>query len=315
MADYQKIIELRPEMADFFESRRKIGLRGDVLTYWPNMRNDSFTIDGAGFRHSRFKGVDLSLSDCLRSDRFGIVLGASHLFGFGVAGNENTLPSLLAERFGIPFANAALPGGNSRNLHALLLGLVSSTKQPPAVVLMANGGDLAGFCESSLADPIFGSPNRSQLKTVQSGADNADAEKNFPHMLAFSAMWTSAVATLCRRRRIPFVLLHQSTFFEKTKPTKLELECGLGEALHPRQELQFANHRKFNERFFARRRALAEALGVPLAGAPTDSIGFIDEFHCDKDGVRVMAEAVGDAVAPLLGGEKLEAAAAASAAV
>ena len=60
MADYQKIIELRPEMADFFESRRKIGLRGDVLTYWPNLRNDSFTTDSAGFRHSRFKGKDLS---------------------------------------------------------------------------------------------------------------------------------------------------------------------------------------------------------------------------------------------------------------
>lgn len=315
MADYQKIIELRPEMADFFESRRKIGLRGDVLTYWPNTRNDSFTTDSAGFRHSRFNGKDLSLSECIHSDRFGIVLGASHLFGFGVAGNENTLPSLLAERFGFPFANAALPGGNSRNLHSLLLGLLSSTRQAPAIVLMANGGDLAGFCESSLADPIFGSPNRSQLKTVQSNADNADAEKNFPHMLTFSAMWTSAVATLCRRRRIPFVLLHQSTFFEKTKPTKLELECGLGEALHPRQELQFANHRKFNERFYARRKGLAEALGVPLAGAPTDAIGFIDEFHCDKEGLRVIAEAVGDAAAPLLGGEKLEVAATAPEAV
>ena len=313
MADYQKILELRPEMAAFFESRRNIGLRGDVLTYWPNMRNDSFTIDSAGFRHSRFKGKDLSLADCMHSDRFGIVLGASHLFGFGVAGNENTLPSLLAERFGFPFANAALPGGNSRNLHSLLLGLLSGTRQAPAIVLMANGGDLAGFCESSLADPIFGSPNRSQLKTIQANADNADAEKNFPSMLTFSAMWTSAVASLCRSRGIPFVLLHQSTFFEKTKPTKLELQCGLGEAFHPRQELQFANHRKFNERFYARRKALAEALGVTLASAPTDSISFIDEFHCDKDGFRVIAEAVGDAVAPLLGGEKAKIAATAPA--
>ena len=315
MADYQKIIELRPEMADFFESRRKIGLRGDVLTYWPNLRNDSFTTDSAGFRHSRFKGKDLSLAECIHSDRYGIVLGASHLFGFGVAGNEHTLPSLLAERFGFPFGNAALPGGNSRNLHSMLVGLLSGAKEVPAIVLLANGGDLAGFCESSLADPIFGSPNRSQLKTVQTNADNADAEKNFPSMLAFSTMWTSAVAQLCRRRLIPFALLHQSTFFEKTKPTEMELQCGLGEALHPRQELQFANHRKFNERFFARRKGVAETLGVPLAGAETDAITFIDEFHCDRDGIRVIADAVGDAVATLLGGEKTKVAAPAPAAV
>ena len=67
MANYEKIMELRPEMADFFENRRKIGLRGDVLTYWPNIRNDSFTTDSAGFRHSTFNGETLSVSDCLRS--------------------------------------------------------------------------------------------------------------------------------------------------------------------------------------------------------------------------------------------------------
>ncbi|HET7606855.1 MAG TPA: hypothetical protein VFK28_12400 [Sphingomicrobium sp.] len=318
MANYQKIIELRPEMADFMENRRKIALRGDVLTYWPNTRTGSFTTDSAGFRHSTFKGKTLSLSDCIHSDRYGIALGASNLFGFGVGGNENCMPSLFAERFGFPFANAAMPGANSRNLHSLLVGLIAGTKKPPAVVILSNGGDLAGFCESSLADPIFGSPNRAQLKSIRTSGDNADPEKNFPSLLAFSAMWTSAVARVCRLNRIPLVLVHQSTFFEKTKPTAIELECGLGEVFHPSQELQFANHRKFDEPFYANRRAFAENRGIAIAGAATDDIGFIDEFHCDKDGFRVVAKAVGDKVETVLdakppGGQVKEPAAATAA--
>jgi hypothetical protein len=300
MANYEKIMELRPEMADFFENRRKIGLRGDVLTYWPNIRNDSFTTDSAGFRHSTFNGKTLSVSDCLRSDRYGIALGASNLFGFGVAGNENILASLLAERFGFPFANAAMPGANSRNLHSLLVGLIAGAKRPPAVVVLSNGGDLSGFCESSLADPIFGSPNRSQMKSVQKNADSGDANKNFPSLLAFSTLWTSAVARVCRISGVPFVMIHQSTFFEKTEPNELEIECGLGEPFHPSQEQQFANHRGFDERFYANRHAFAETRGIAIAGAATDDIGFIDEFHCDKDGVRVVAQAVGDNVESLL---------------
>ena len=303
MADYQKIVELRPEMADFLENRRKIGIRGDVLTYWPNSGNDSFTTDSAGFRHSTLGGQTYSLSDCLHSESYGIVLGASNLFGFGVAGNENCLPSLLAERFGFPFANAALPGGNSRNLHSLLLGLLVGTRQAPAVVVHSNGGDLAGFCESSLCDPIFGSPNRSQMKSIQEDGGSADPERNFPNLPTFSAMWTSAVARLCRRRGIPFVMLHQATAFEKTSLSPLEQECRLGEAVHPSQQTQFANHRKYNEPFYEKRTALANALGVPLAGAPVDKISFIDEFHCDKDGFQVVAKAVGDTIEQLLGSD------------
>ena len=300
MADYKKIIELRPEMADFMANRRKIALRGDVLTYWPNMQTASFTTDSAGFRHSSFKGKDLSLADCIHRDRYGIVLGASNLFGFGLAGNENCLPSLLAERFGFPFANAAMPGANSRNLHSLLVGLIANAKFAPAVVVLSNGGDLAGFCESSLADPIFGSPNRAQLKSIRTNDDNADPEKNFPSLLAFSTMWSSAIARACRLNGVPFLLLHQSTYFEKKRPTATELKCRLGEVTHPSQELQFANHRRFNERFYRNRYAFAESRNIPIAGADTDDIGFIDEFHCDEDGFRAVAQAVGEKIETLL---------------
>jgi hypothetical protein len=301
MANYQKIMQLRPEMADFFRNRHLIGSRGDVLAYWANTRCDSFSIDASGFRHSTFGGKDYSVADCLQGSRYGIVLGASNLFGFGVAGNENCLASLLAERFGFPFANAAMPGGNSRNLHSLLVGLIVGAPQPPAVVVHSSGGDLANFCESSVADPIFGSPNRTQLKALEESGVVSNPDENFPRVLAFTCLWTSALATVCRVYGAGLVLVHQSTFFEKTKPTPVELECGLGEPPHPKQERQFANHRKYNEPFFAKRKSIAEQLGIPLAGwGLTDQLGFLDEFHCDRDGIRLMSQAVGDKIEPLL---------------
>ena len=302
MANYKKIVELRPEMADFFGNRRLIAYRGDVLSYWANTRTDSFSTDPGGFRHSTLGGKEYSVADCVQSDRYGIVLGASNLFGFGVAGNENTMASLLAERFGFPFANAAMPGGNSRNLHSLLVGLLAAGGKPPAVVVHSSGGELANFCESGLADPIFGSPNRSQLKSVrEQGPLHSNADQNFPRLLAFTALWFSALATVCRVYKSPFVMVHQSTFFEKKNPTKLEVECGLGEPFHPSQKDQFANHRKFDGPFYEKRRSVAEKLGVPLAGwGLTEDITFMDEFHGDLEGTRLITRAVGDLIEPLL---------------
>jgi hypothetical protein len=304
MSDYKKIVELRPEMADFFGNRRLIAFRGDVLSYMANVRSDSFSTDASGFRHSTLGGREYSVADCIQSERYGIVLGASNMFGFGIAGNENTVASLLSERFGFPFANAAMPGGNSRNLQALLVGLVAAAGTPPAVVVHSSGGELANFCESGLADPIFGSPNRPLLKTLKEAGPNPEPEENLPRLLAFTGLWCSALATLCKAYKAGLVLVHQSTFFEKAKPTELELECGLGEPFHQSQAVQFANHRKFDRRFYERRKAIADTLGLPLAGWDmAGELTFMDEFHVDAEGMKAMSQAIGDEVETLLSTE------------
>jgi hypothetical protein len=302
MADYEKIIARRPEVADFIRARRSIRYRGEVLAYGANFRCDAFSTDAAGFRHSTLRDKTYSVADCISARRYGLVLGASNSFGFGLAGNENCMASLLAERFGFPFGNVTLPGANSRNLHAQLLAIVARSKSPPAAVVFSSGGDLATFCESSLADPVFGSPNRGQLKSAaKEGSPKPNAARNLPNMLAFTSLWISAVAMLCRRSKVALVLVHQTTFFEKTKPSQYERECALGEPSSPRQERQFANHRAFDESFHERRKAVCDRLGIPLAGQGlTDRLGFIDEFHCDRDGTRLLSEVVGDAVEPLL---------------
>src|SRR3954454_10423846 len=158
MANYQNIVRLRPEVREFIRNRRWVH-RGDVISYGPDIRCDSFSTDGAGFRHSVFNGETLSVRDCVRRERYGIVLGPSNVYGFGLAGNENTMPSLLAERFGFPFGNVGFPEGNSRSLFGILMAAVARAQTPPAAVVHISGGDFTNFCYSGIADPVFGSPN------------------------------------------------------------------------------------------------------------------------------------------------------------
>ena len=300
MADQSKVLEHYPEMADFRLSEL-IALRGDVLAYRANLSRGAFTTDAQGFRHSTFQGKQLSVADCLQSDRYGLVLGPSTFFGVGIAGNENCIASLLGERFGFPFANAAMPGGNSRTLNALLTGLIAAARHPPAVVVLSNGGDLANFCEALTADPIFGSPNRMQVKQNLGKAPGTNAEANLPQFLTFTSLWTSATARLCRAYKTDLVLVHQSIFFEKSKPSPVELECALGQPARGGHEGLFERFKKFGPPFYARRQELTKALGIPLAGLGLgQKLTFVDEFHLDRDGTRLLTDDIAKKIEPLL---------------
>ena len=301
MADYPKIMELCPEVADFLNFQSTIGHRGDVLSYAANIQCPSFSTDSHGFRHSVLDGSSLSFLDCIHSERYGVVLGASNSFGFGVAGNENTMASLLAERFGFPFANCAMPGANSRNLTSLLMALFAGGGPHPSVVVLSNGGDLGNFCDAGTADAVFGSPNRTQLiADFRDGRVAPDPEPYWPHLVKFTALWAAMIARLCRGQKTQLVMVHQSTFFEKATPSAREREFRLGEPFNVHHERMFANHRRFNEKFYATRKALADRLEIPLAGWEAgEELGFIDEFHLDRESARRLSDKVGDAIEKL----------------
>jgi len=41
---------------------------------------------------------------------------------------------------------------------------------------------------------------------------------------------------------------------------------------------------------------------LPIPGwGLTDQLGFVDEFHCDEAGIRVLSEPLGEAIDQLLG--------------
>ena len=136
MANYQQIVRLRPEIRAFIRHRRWVH-RGDVIAYGANTSCDAFSTDGAGFRHSTLAGRTLAVADVVKADRYGLVMGPSNVYGFGLAGNEHTIPSLLAEKFGFPFANIGLPEGNSRSLFSLLMATIARAPRRPSAGLLA----------------------------------------------------------------------------------------------------------------------------------------------------------------------------------
>jgi hypothetical protein len=301
MANYPAIIHLRPEVRTFIRNRIWVH-RGDVIAYGPNIRCDAFSTDAMGFRHSTFGGETLSVADCTERERYGLVLGPSSVYGFGLAGNENTMPSLLAERFGFPFANVGFPEGNSRSLFGMLLAIIARAPNPPAAVVHISGGDFTNFCYSGIADPVFGSPNLKQInQAIEERGGRPPAGGQIQPLLAFTSLWIRAVAELCRGRKIPLVLGDDTTFFEKSEPNEIERESELGTPLNPAQKLQFATHRKFVLDYHSRRKSVADALKVPLAGpGKVNTLGFIDEFHYDRDGTRALCDDFARGIEPLL---------------
>lgn len=301
MANLRTLMRLRPEYGAFHNQRNLVH-RGDVVVFRPNIRTNYFSTDPTGFRHSTLSGAALGVGDALKRDRYGIVLGSSHIFGLGIVGNENTLPSVLSDRFGIPFANVSMPEGNSRNLFSLLHAFIIRAGRPPAVVIHFSGGDFTNFCMGGTADSVFGSPNLKQIGNASERAPSyPPSEKVAPALLAFTSLWTRSILQLCRARRIPVILGNDTTFFEKDEPSEYERQCELGTSFNPLQDHWFPTHKKFIAQFLARRRSIADNLGVPVAG-PTSSndIGFIDEFHYDADGARTLANDVAKAIEPLL---------------
>jgi lysophospholipase L1-like esterase len=309
MANYQAIVRQRPEVRDFIRHRRWVH-RGEVVVYGANTRCPSFSTDMLGFRHSVFSGETLSVADCLQRERYGVVLGSSHLYGFGLAGNENTIPSILGEQFGFPFANVSMPEASSRNLFSQLLAFIVRAKRPPSAVILMSGGDFTSFCFTSIADPVFGSPNLKQMQDATRERRSPPApDASFQALLAYTSLWSRSIAQLCQAQGIPFLFASDTTFFEKAEPSALEQACDLGVPSGDGQARQFATHKKYFKDFCARREAISAALRVPLAGpGPSNGLTFVDEFHYDRAGTRALADDYAAALEALLRGKSGKAA-------
>lgn len=293
MSDLGTLMRMRPSYGAF-HNQRNIVHRGEIVSFRPKIRHEHFSTDSFGFRKSSLGGKSMSVKEALDSPRYGLVLGSSHIFGLGTRGDENTLPSLLGERFGFPFANVSLPEGNSRNLFSLLNGYLMRNANAPAIVLHFSGGDFTSFCYGGYADSVFGSPNLKQVgNTSKAAAEYPPAASTFPALLAFTTLWTRSIIQLCRARHVPVVLGHDTTFFEKGSANDVEAACKLGEPLNPLQKRWFPVHHTYFPQFSERRGQIAGNQKVRLVGTGiAEQLSFIDEFHYDEAGTRLIADAV-----------------------
>ena len=303
------MMKLKPGFRVFMDSRY-LAHRGDVVVFRPGTHNDHYSVDSAGFRHSVFGGETLAVRDVIQRERYGVVLGSSHIFGLGTSGNQCTLPSLLGERFGFPFANVSLPEGNSRNLFSQLTALLVRAPRPPEVLLLFTGGDFTGFTATCIADPVFGPPNLLQYShMIEERGSPPAAEDYFKPLLAYTSLWVQSIVRTCRRAGIPVMLGDDTTFFEKREPSAMDIECRLGTPANQHQKRSFAAHKPHFPAFVRHREALAQKLGVPLAGPGlSNDYTYFDEWHYDADGTRSLSEDVAPALELLLAAPRASAA-------
>lgn len=196
MANYRTLVRYFPAAQDYLQQRKWVR-RGDVLAYAPGARTPSFSTDDFGFRHTRFEDRDIGIANIEDYERIGFVLGSSHIFGFPLGHNGETLPSRLSERFGYPVFGIAYPEADTRTLHATLLRLLRQFAKRTEHVILITGGDFTRYCYVEGADPLFGPPI---LPVDARFRPAADTETEFANFLHFTRFWTKACGELARSR-------------------------------------------------------------------------------------------------------------------
>jgi hypothetical protein len=184
------------------------------------------------------------------------VLRPSHLFGFALKANRETLPSRLSERVGYPFLGVVYPEADTRTLHAALLRVLRQAGKRIATVILITGGDFTRYCYVESADPLFGPP----MLSIDARAKQVPADAELASLLHFTCFWTKACGELARDAGVDFSVAEDVTYFEKSNPDAMEAACELG---IPRGELQtkrFGLQRRHFAASFAARRRLARDL-------------------------------------------------------
>jgi hypothetical protein len=304
MANYRAIVRQFPGASHYLRHATKWVRRGDVFAYQPLLKTPSFSTDVFGFRHTQFEGRDLSIKDIQAHPRVGLVLGSSHVFGFGLSNNSETLPSCLSERLGYPFFGIAFPEADTRTLHAAFARVAQQLADRIQQVFLLTGGDPTRFCYTGLSDPLFGPPllPLDSQGAMPEGLESEDAiapdeSRQVANLLQFSFFWTLRCVGLARLARIPLTLVDDVTFFEKSAPDHLEQICQLGMSEDPRQRKRFKVHARHKDTFYAERRKFVSRQGLPVAQFPhPDNLLYIDEFHYRAETQRLIAQTLAEQV-------------------
>jgi hypothetical protein len=145
--------------------------------------------------------------------RAGFVLGSSHIFGFALGSNGETLPSQLSQAFGYPVFGIAYPEADTRTLHATLLRLLRQYGKRTGIVILITGGDFTRYCYVESADPLSGPPILPIDPRLKRSADAQKAPFTLPPCgPRLAARWPS-------KRASPFFLATTSPSSKNPLPT------------------------------------------------------------------------------------------------
>lgn len=292
MANYRAIIRQFPAAREYLKQAKWIR-RGDVLAYWPRVSNDVFSTDEFGFRHTWFDGRNIGLGDVGRHERVGLVFGSSHVFGFGLSHNRETLPSRLSAILGYPYFGVSYPEADTRTLYSTFIRLARQHGDRIERVVLITGGDFTRYCYLEQADPMFGSPMLPQDARL---APIAPEERHFANLVAFTDFWSEGFAEAADRAGIAFCMLDDVTFFEKSAPDKIETACELGMTSDDGLRRRFDAHHRRALAYQGERRRIASERGFALASLPANELLFIDEFHYRAETQDLIARILADQI-------------------
>lgn len=298
MANYRAIVRRFPAVRDYLQTVKWVR-RGDVQAYQPNLSCAAFSTDQLGFRHTLFGGAELSLAGADRIPRFGLILGSSHIFGFGLSANGQTLASHLSNLVGFPFFAVCYPEADSRTLCATLLRILSDFGDRVSHVILVPGGDFTRFCYTGYADPLFGPPmlpNEHDAAGLSASAPRQDLE--FERITQFRRFWTKQCFEAASRAGAEFLILEDATIFEKTARDQIEIDCGLGVPHSAIQRTRFDAHKRHSPGGLPAEHAFALAQGMRLAPfPPADELLFIDEYHYRDETQALIARTLAPVIA------------------
>lgn len=277
MANYLEIGRRFPAVRHYVRHRRWLQ-RGEVAAYAPGIEGGAFSTDAYGFRHGEMNGIRHDLAAAFGGLPYAIVLGSSHLFGFGLESNAQTIPSRLSALLGLACLNISFPEADLRTLHATCLRITSQAPRPPAFICCFVGGTFTRYCYTRRCDPLFGAPDlRSAGAGDPPGGSPAEA-RAFANLQTYARFWLDQLHGIAQARGCSLLMHPEFTAFEKPVLSECEAACGLTLASNPAQEQRFDTHRL---RYAAFRAAMTDWMRehALVAMMEPNGLSFIDEFH------------------------------------
>ena len=287
MANYREIVRRFPAARHYVRHRRW-AKRGDVTAYAPNCEGGAFSTDRFGFRRGELNGAPYDLSAAFSGAPFGLVLGSSHVFGFGLDGNARSIPSRLSSLLGFACLNVSFPEADLRTLHAAATRITAHAPRPPAFICCFVGGTFTRYCYTRRCDALFGAPDFRSYHGAQPLAGSAAEAAAFSDLVDYGRFWLDQLNAFAEAQGCPLLIPAEFTAFEKRTLNGTETACELTVPIDAVQRGRFDTHRL---RFRPFKAALTEWMDgrVLLADMDPDALSFIDEFHYTQGAAELMA--------------------------
>lgn len=290
MADYRVLARQHPVIRDYIRHRSWVD-RSGVLAYAPKTDCAAFSIDAFGFRRGQIDGKTFDLNAAFSGQPYAMVLGSSHVFGFGLASDAHTIPSQLAAQTGLACLNLSFPEAQLQSLYAVAMRVCAQAPRPPAFIALLPGGTLTRYSFVRSCDGLFGVPDFRNGAIANIPPGSAQEKTAFAALLTYARLWTQQIAFLAKAQGCPFIFHPEYTAFEKPQLSDDEKAAAVTAPQSDADRLRFDTHRL---RYAAYTKAIWQDV-PPTAQVVTVNpadLTYLDEFHYTANGAAQIATAL-----------------------